>query len=93
MMPEHLTPQAGAVSRRAYDHARRLGHRYLGGEHFLLALSAGDDPAGGVQIGVEHLALGLIAADDGLVPAILAALGAYPPAWRAAILDRYRQAS
>jgi ATP-dependent Clp protease ATP-binding subunit ClpA len=203
MMPEHLTPQARAVSRRAYDHARRLGHRYIGGEHFLLALSAADHPVGavlrergvtperveeeigrlaggglfgdldrsalavigidvdavrarieasfgqdaltradqavrrrpgaswwdprrvvvagvqrdgvflpfspgarqtvvsartaaarrGVQIGVEHLALGLITADDGLAPAILAAVGALPAALRAAILARYRQAS
>jgi Clp amino terminal domain, pathogenicity island component len=48
---------------------------------------------GGVQVGVEHLALGLLAADDGLVPAMPAALGASPPAVRAAILDRGRQAS
>lgn len=203
MMPEHLTPDARAVSRRAYDHARRLGHRYIGGEHFLLALSTADHPVGavlrergvtperveeeiarlaggglfgdldrgalavigvdvdavrarieasfgqdalaradqavrrgpgaawwdprrvvvagvqrdgvflpfspgarqavvsaraaaarhGVQIGVEHLALGLITADDGLAPAILTALHASPAALRAAILGRYRQAS
>jgi hypothetical protein len=203
MMPEHLTPEARTVSRRAYDHARRLGHRYIGGEHFLLALSAADHPVGavlrergvtperveeeivrlaggglfgdldrsalavigvdvdavrarieasfgpdaltranqavrrgpgaswwdprrvtvagaerdgvflpftpgarksvvnaraaairhGTRIGVEHLALGLIAADDGLVPAILAAVGTSPPALRAAILDRGRRAS
>jgi hypothetical protein len=203
MMPEHLTPEARTVLRRAVDHARQFGHRYLGGEHFLLALAAADHPAGavlrergvtpdrveaeiarlagcglfgdldrsalavigvdvdavrarveasfgrdalaranqavrrgpgaawwdprrvavagaerdgvflpftpgarksvasaraaavrgGVQVGVEHLALGLLAADDGLVPAILAALGAPPPTVRAAILDRGRQAS
>ena len=45
------------------------------------------------HIGVEHLALGLIRMDGGLVPQILRALGASGPALRAAILDRYRQAS
>ena len=45
------------------------------------------------HIGVEHLALGLIRMDGGLVPQILQALGASGPALRAAILDRYRQAS
>jgi ATP-dependent Clp protease ATP-binding subunit ClpA len=44
-------------------------------------------------IGVEHLALGLIGMDGGLVPQILQALGASGPALRAAILGRYRQAS
>jgi len=45
------------------------------------------------HIGVEHLALGLIRMDGGLVPQILQALGASAPALRVAILDRYRQAS
>jgi hypothetical protein len=44
------------------------------------------------QIGVEHLALGLIRIDGGLVAPILLALGTSGPALRAAILDRYRQA-
>ena len=44
------------------------------------------------QIGVEHIALALTAI-DGLVPAILSVAGASAPALRAAILDRYRQAS
>ena len=201
--PRHLTPQAGSIAGRAGRHAIRLGHRYIGGEHFLLALADADHPVGvvlrergltperveaeivrmaggglfgdldrsalavigvdvdavrarieasfgreamtradqavrrgptasrwdprrvaiaGVQHGgnflpltpgakqtvesaraaatrqgaqpdVEHLALGLIAADDGLVPPILAALGTSPPAVRAAILSRHRQAS
>ena len=43
--------------------------------------------------GVEHLALALIAMNDGLVPPILSALGVSAPAMRTAILDRYRQAS
>lgn len=45
------------------------------------------------HIGVEHLALGLLAVDSGLVPPILAALGTTSPILRAAIQDRYRQAS
>jgi hypothetical protein len=45
------------------------------------------------HVGVEHLALGLIRMDGGLVPQILQALGGSGPALRAAILDRYRQAS
>ena len=45
------------------------------------------------QIGVEHIALALTAVKNGLVPAILSAAGAPAPALRAAILDRYRQAS
>jgi ATP-dependent Clp protease ATP-binding subunit ClpA len=45
------------------------------------------------DIGVEHLTLALIAMTDGAVPPILAALGASPATLRAAILERYRQAS
>jgi hypothetical protein len=44
-------------------------------------------------IGVQHIALGLLAIDDGSVPPILRALGTSPKILRAAILDRYRQAS
>jgi carbamoylphosphate synthase small subunit len=44
------------------------------------------------QFSTEHLALGLLAVDEGLVPAILSALGVSAPALRAAILDRSRQA-
>ena len=43
--------------------------------------------------GTEHVALAVIAMNDGLVPAILSALGVSAPALRAAILDRCRQAS
>ena len=40
-MAEHImTQEAGAISLRAYEHATRLGHPYLGGERFLLALAA-----------------------------------------------------
>jgi ATP-dependent Clp protease ATP-binding subunit ClpA len=45
------------------------------------------------HIGVEHVALGLIRMNGGLMAPILLALGASGPALRAAILDRYRQAS
>lgn len=44
-------------------------------------------------IGVEHLTLALVAMNDGTVPPILSALGAPQATLRAAILDRYRQAS
>jgi ATP-dependent Clp protease ATP-binding subunit ClpA len=44
-------------------------------------------------IGVEHLTLALLAMNDGAVPPILSALGASQATLRAAILDRYRQAS
>ena len=45
------------------------------------------------HIGVQHIALALLAIDGGPVPRILAALGTSPKVLRAAILDRYRQAS
>lgn len=45
------------------------------------------------QVGVEHLALGVLAVDDEPVPSILAALNVSASALRASILDRYRQAS
>jgi ATP-dependent Clp protease ATP-binding subunit ClpA len=203
-MTEHLrmTRDALAVSVGAYEHALRLGHRYLGSEHFLLALAYADQPAGTVlrehgvtperveeeiarwagtslfgdldrdalaaigidvsavrasieasfgpealtsasqalhreprvrrldprrvsgagrggaflphspgaglslhnahvaaqalddtQVSAEHLALGLLAASEGPVPSILMALAVSAAQLRAAILDRYRQAS
>jgi ATP-dependent Clp protease ATP-binding subunit ClpA len=58
-------------------------------EHSLREAKARHDS----YIGVEHLTLALIAMNDGAVPPILSALGASPAALRAAILDRYRQAS
>jgi hypothetical protein len=45
------------------------------------------------HIGVEHIALALTAAKRGLVTPILSAAGTSAPVLRAAILDRYRQAS
>jgi hypothetical protein len=44
-------------------------------------------------IGVQHLTLALVSMDDGMVPVILAALGASSASLRAAILNRYRKAS
>jgi hypothetical protein len=44
-------------------------------------------------IGVEHIALGLLVTNRGLVPPILDEAGLSAPALRAAILDRYRPAS
>jgi ClpA/ClpB-like protein len=44
-------------------------------------------------IGVQHLALALLALKDGTVPVILSALGAPATSLRAAILARYRKAS
>jgi hypothetical protein len=44
-------------------------------------------------LGVQHLALALLAMDDGMVPVILSALGASAASLRAAILTRYRKAS
>jgi ATP-dependent Clp protease ATP-binding subunit ClpA len=44
-------------------------------------------------IRIEHLALGVITNNSGLVPSLLSALGTSVPALRAAIVDRYRQAS
>jgi len=45
------------------------------------------------HVGVEHVALALTAIEKGLVPPLLSAAGAPAQALRAAILDRYRQAS
>jgi hypothetical protein len=44
-------------------------------------------------LGVQHLALALLAMDDGMVPVILSALGASAASLRAAIRTRYRKAS
>lgn len=44
----HLDPDACLAGEQAFGHAIRLGHRYLGGEHILLALAAANTPAGAV---------------------------------------------
>jgi ATP-dependent Clp protease ATP-binding subunit ClpA len=45
------------------------------------------------HVGVQHLALALLAARDGVAPRILSALGVTNASLRTAILDRYRKAS
>ncbi len=47
-MFERFTGDARTVVIHAQEHARRLGHRYIGCEHMLLALAAIDAPAGAV---------------------------------------------
>src|SRR5207245_5797578 len=45
MMFEHFTPDARTLVMQASEHARRLGHRYIGGEHILLAAVSFSHPA------------------------------------------------
>ena len=40
------TPEAFAILTVALEQSGRLGHRYLGGEHLLLALVSSGQPAG-----------------------------------------------
>jgi hypothetical protein len=47
-MTRNFTEDANAIVVRAYEHAIRLGHPYLGGEHLLLALAGDGQPAGAV---------------------------------------------
>ena len=49
-MTRNFTERANTIAVQAYEHAIRLGHPYLGGEHMLLAL-AGSQPAGGILRG------------------------------------------
>jgi ATP-dependent Clp protease ATP-binding subunit ClpA len=76
----HLGPDARTVGMRAFDHAIRLGHRYLGGEHILLALAAAGTPAGAVLR--EH---GLTQARVGAELARLAGAGLFGDLDRAAL--------
>ncbi|HEY0932584.1 MAG TPA: Clp protease N-terminal domain-containing protein [Trebonia sp.] len=46
MMTRNFAEDANAIVVQAYEHAVRLGHPYLAGEHFLLALAAASRPAG-----------------------------------------------
>jgi ATP-dependent Clp protease ATP-binding subunit ClpA len=48
MMFERFTADARTVVVHAQEHARRLGHRYIGCEHLLLALVATGQPASAV---------------------------------------------
>jgi hypothetical protein len=47
-MTRTFTEDANAIVVQAYEHAIRLGHPYLGGEHLLLALANASQPAGAV---------------------------------------------
>lgn len=47
-MTRYFTENANAIVVQAYEHAIRLGHPCLGGEHLLLALAAAGQPAGAV---------------------------------------------
>jgi ATP-dependent Clp protease ATP-binding subunit ClpA len=51
-MFERFTDDARAVVTLASEHARRLGHRYVGGEHLLLAAVTAGQPASTVMC--EH---------------------------------------
>ena len=48
-MFERFTDDARAVVMLASEHARRLGHRYVGGEHLLLAAVTAGEPASTVM--------------------------------------------
>jgi hypothetical protein len=48
MMFERFTPEARAVVAHAIEQAARLGHRYVGGEHLLLAVASAGQPASAV---------------------------------------------
>jgi ATP-dependent Clp protease ATP-binding subunit ClpA len=58
--------------------------------HAARAAQAGQAQAD--QPGAKHIALALLAMDEGLPPRILSAIGARAPELRTEILDRYRQA-
>ena len=45
---EPFSPEAVAVFAAAMEHAHRLGHRYLGAEHLLLAVASASHPAGAI---------------------------------------------
>ena len=47
-MTRHFNEDADAIVVQAYEHAIRVGHPYLGGEHLLLALATAGQPAGAV---------------------------------------------
>jgi hypothetical protein len=47
-MFERFTPDARAVVVQAQQHARRLGHNFIGGEHILLSVVSADQPASAV---------------------------------------------
>lgn len=61
-MTEHMTADARALAEQAYEHAIRLGHPYLGGEHFLLALAAAGQPTGDGRLA------GIVLREHGVTP-------------------------
>jgi len=81
-------PQA-STSGRTTGHIPFTCHAKKALEHSLREAKARHDN----YIGVEHITLALVAMNDGAVPPILSTLGAPQASLRAAILDRYRQAS
>jgi hypothetical protein len=87
---------AGASEAHRWGHRRRRptsGHlpvtRRAGK---CLAVSQHEARAHAGQLGAEHIALTLLAMNEGLPPRILSAIGARAPELRAEILDRYRPA-
>lgn len=48
MMAERITGEARQVVLRAQEHARRLGHGFIGDEHLLYGLAGADDEVGAV---------------------------------------------
>jgi hypothetical protein len=48
-MMERFTDDARLIVRHAVEHARRLGHRYVGPEHLLLAAASTAPPAGEIM--------------------------------------------
>jgi hypothetical protein len=48
-MLERFDTEARTVIEKAAEHARRLGHRYIGGEHLLLAVVSAGAPASAVM--------------------------------------------
>jgi hypothetical protein len=49
MMLDRFDADARTVIAQAAEHARRLGHRYIGGEHLLLAVVSAGAPASAVM--------------------------------------------
>ncbi len=89
-MFERFTGEARTAVVQAQEHARRLGHRYIGCEHLLLAAASTGEPAsatlrehGVTPEGVETEIVRLVGLGQAACP-----LRA-PPAARAAALGRH----
>jgi hypothetical protein len=96
-LARRMPTPAGAVPARRYEAAgdRSAGHiPFTPGAKKCLQSTLREAVARHDSgIGVEHIALGLLATNRGLVPPILDEVGVSAAALRAAILDRYRSAS